>query len=139
MKLARSVLWIGCVLFIPFGLGFMLAPEWLAALITGAAPVTSSGLIDMRATYGGLALAIGVCLGVSARGHFESAKFGLLLVVTVMIFLAAGRVIGMAIDGTANAFMYVLLMAELVFGSVALYALRHTVRRGDHADRGMEK
>lgn len=125
MVLGRTIVWINSSLFIGFGLGFVLAPEVLAMLITGAAPATPSALTDMRATYGGMALGLAFIFGVCARTE-RYVRLGVQCVLAVMLALAVARVIGMLLDGAPNIFMFVLLAAEVLMGILAFFALRQT-------------
>jgi hypothetical protein len=123
MKFGRTIVWINCCLFVGFGLGFVFAPEALAALITGAAPATPSAMTDMRATYGGMALGLAFIFGLCAKNE-GSVRLGVQGVFAVMAALAVARVLGMLLDGTPNTFMFVLLLAEVVMAFLALFALR---------------
>lgn len=122
MSLARFLVWLNCVLFVGFGLGFMLAPDALATLVTGAAPATASAVTDMRATYGGLALGLAILFGLCAQ-NVSHVRLGLQGVLAVMAALAVGRFLGMMLDGSPNVFMFVLLAAEIVMAGLALFAL----------------
>jgi hypothetical protein len=66
MRFAVVLLWITSVLFVGFGIGAAAAPRELALFITGGAPSIPSAIIDMRATYGGVALGMGLCFGLCA-------------------------------------------------------------------------
>lgn len=67
MTFQKMLVWINCVLFVVFGFGFLLAPEVLAEFVTSTSPSTASAVTDMRATYGGMALGLGLIFGLSAR------------------------------------------------------------------------
>lgn len=123
MGLVRFLLWLNCALFLAFGLGFMVLPEPLAELVTGAAPETASAVTDMRATYGGLALGLAVVFGLCARNP-DYLRLGMHGVLAVMLALAAGRLLGMAVDGAPNVFMFVLLAAEVGMAALVVFALR---------------
>lgn len=126
MKFAKTLVWINCWLFVAFGLGFILAPQPLAALLTGATPATASAMIDMRATYGGMALGLAVIFGLCARNEVH-VQLGLQGIIAVMGGLAVARMLGMFLDGEPNLFMFLLLAAEVVMGALALVALRRAV------------
>ena len=123
MKLGKTLVWINCGLFAGFGLGFVFAPEYLAALVTGAAPATPSAVTDMRATYGGMALGLAVIFGLGARKD-ANVLVGVQGVLAVMVALAGARSLGMLLDGGPNIFMFVLLMAEVLMAVLAFLALR---------------
>jgi len=123
MKFSVVLLGVNGCLFVAFGLGFMLIPETLAAFLTGAAPETPSAVTDMRATYGGMALGLGVMFGLCARDP-RYLRLGVEGIVGVMAALALARLVGMVLDGSPNVFMFVLLGAELAMAGMAVAALR---------------
>jgi hypothetical protein len=67
MKFATNFLRVTAALFMVFGACFIVAPEFFAHALTGSEPWTSSALIDMRATYGGMGLGIGLVFWFCAR------------------------------------------------------------------------
>jgi hypothetical protein len=125
MKFGSTLVWINCWLFVGFGLGFVFAPEALAALITGAAPATPSAITDMRATYGGMALGLAVIFGLCARND-ASVRLGVQGVLAVMVALAFARALGILLDGGPNMFILVLLVAETAMAILAFAALRQS-------------
>jgi uncharacterized protein YneF (UPF0154 family) len=122
MNFGRTLIWINCWLFVGFGLGFVIAPETLAALLTGAAPITPSAIKDMRATYGGVAMGLAFIFSLCARNE-AYVWLGVQGVLAVMFALASARALGMFIDGAPNVFMFVLLFAEAVMAILAFFAL----------------
>jgi hypothetical protein len=59
VSLGSVLIRLNAAFFVVYGLAFVLAPEAVGRAITGSAPDTSSGVIDMRATYGGMTVAVG--------------------------------------------------------------------------------
>ena len=118
MKGSRILLSVNAILFVLFGVGFIFTPTSLALWITGSIPGTSSAMIDLRATYGGLALGIGIFWAVCAGNG--SHHIGLLSAFLVLASVAFGRIIGMLLDGSPNLFMYLLLEAEIIFAALSL-------------------
>lgn len=102
-----------------FGLGFAFAPEALADLVTGDAPTAASAVTDMRATYGGVAIGLGLFYGLCARRP-EWVRLGLIASLMVVASIGATRLGGIVADGSPNAFMVIFLASELL--SVGLYA-----------------
>lgn len=123
MKIANNLLWVNALLFLAFGLGFMFAPAFFSQTITGASPATSSAMIDMRATYGGIALGLAIfwewCTQESGR-----VRGGLFSSLTVLAATALGRILGILMDGAPNIFMFILLAAELLFVGLIVFALK---------------
>ncbi len=113
------LLWIVCVSFVGFGLAFTFVPKEVAELVTGTAPSEPSGLIDMRATYGGVAIGMGVFLGLCARRR-EWTRVGLIFSMLVLAAIGAARIVGIVADGSPNGFMLAFLALEI--GSVVLLA-----------------
>jgi hypothetical protein len=123
MGLPKVLLWINCVLFILFGLAFALTPQWFATLLTGASPSTSSGVTDMRAVYGGVALALAYLFAQCAANNAYT-KLGVQNIVAVMIGLATARSLGIALDSHPNVMMHLLLASEIIMALLAIFAIR---------------
>ena len=122
MNNAKFLLWVNAILFVLFGVGFILAPLPLAQWITGSTPSTTSGIIDLRATYGGLALGIGIFWALCASNGSE--RNGLLSAILVLSAVAIGRITGILLDGTPNLFMFLLLTAEIIFAALNFIVYR---------------
>lgn len=113
---------INLVTFLLFGLGFIFFPETLSLYITDTAPTTTSGITDMRATYGGISLGFAILLGITSRNSklFSIGTKASILVVGGMAF---GRIIGMMQDGSPNKFMYINLALEIIIVIIGLLLL----------------
>lgn len=109
--------------FLAYGCAFALFPAGLSMFVTGAVPDTSSGMIDMRATYGGMSIAVGAMLFLLA-GKQRTLRFGLLSVALVLLGMAVTRVVGIVLDGNPNTLMFVYLVAEIVPSIIALLLYR---------------
>jgi len=123
LALPAVILWLNAVVFLLYGLVFALAPEVMSTLVTGSSPSTGSGLTDMRSTYGGMSIGLGLLLGLAARRP-ANHSLGLLGVVAIMVGMGCTRVLGMLVDGHANAGMYVYLALEVVMAGLALWVFR---------------
>lgn len=123
---AARFLWLNAGLFATFGLGFIIAPAYFAALFTNGAPATPSGLTDMRATYGGVALGLGLLFAWHGADPAR-VRGGLRALGLVVAPLAAARLYGMLADGAPNAFMFAFLGAELAVVGAAVWLLRRGV------------
>ena len=51
----------------------------------------------------------------------QDVTLALIIVAITLLSMAFGRLIGILLDGQPNTLMYVYLVAELVFGLLALY------------------
>ena len=125
--MAKVLVWIVGMTFVFYGIAFTLAPVEMSTLVTGDSPNTTSGIIDLRATYGGMSIAVGTTILFLAR-HDALLTLALLVTAFVLWAMAASRVLGMALDGSPNVVMYVYLVAELVVGCVALVLRRNITR-----------
>lgn len=122
MPLSVAIVRITAAVFTLYGVGFIVAPELLSLNVTGTVPVTPSGVIDMRATYGGMSVAVGVLLFVlaSSREHVESGLIGVALLMSGM---AGGRAYGIVVESSADVMMYIYLGFEVTVTVIALWAL----------------
>ncbi len=123
MKFATNLLRINSALFVVFGVCFIAAPGVFAAALTGAEPATPSALIDMRATYGGLGLGVGLMFWFLARQR-ETLYAGLVGTFLILAATVMARVIGFYADGSPNLFMLLLLGAEILFLLLSATALK---------------
>jgi hypothetical protein len=117
----KVLVFVNGVLFIGFGLGFIVAPSFFSSLFTGATLSPSSALIDVRSTYGALGLGVGVWLLFCFK---DNVRLGLVGSLVVLASIIVGRVAGLIVDGNPNTFMYVFLGAEVVFFLATLYVVR---------------
>lgn len=124
--IVRGFVWVNAVLFVVFGLAFMFAPAYFAALFVDAVPASASAAIDMRATYGGLAGGVGLWLAYCAR---VAPAVGLIGVVLLSIPVVFARALGFATEGAPNAFMWTFFGLEILFLAAALW-LRAAARHG---------
>ena len=122
MKFARILLLLGSGIFALYGLLFSIAPVELARLVTGDAPSSPSALIDMRATYGGMSIAVGMILMLLALKE-ETIRIGVVSLLLVVVCMAATRIVGIAVDGDANIAMYFYLGLEIVAAVLCSIAL----------------
>ncbi len=122
MSFDALIVRVTAAFFVLYGLAFIFFPEPLSQFVTDTVPDSASGLIDMRATYGGMSLAVGALLFLLAARQ-DSLRQGLLGVILIMLGMASGRIYGMVVDGSANQIMYVYLGLELAVAAVAGWTL----------------
>ncbi len=109
MSLERWIILLTALVFAAYGVGFVLAPQSMLAWATG--------------TYGGLSLAVGLVL--YWLGQREAWRpLGLRVVIALMLGMGGGRLVGMVVDGGANAVMYTYLVLEIVAAAFATWLLR---------------
>ena len=131
--MSRFVILATALVFFVYGLGFALVPQPMSVAVTGDFPRTESGLIDMRSTYGGLSIAIGVLLwGLSRTPGLQ--LLGLRAVALMMGAMAATRTIGIVVEGSPNPVMWAFLSAEILMLSLSLRQLRALSRSGANSN-----
>jgi hypothetical protein len=126
LKLAKFIIWLNSALFVLFGLGFLFLPAYLSSLITQAVPATTSGLIDMRAVYGGMSLGVGIIFALLGKTQYY--RLGAQSVLAVMLAFAISRMVGIAIDGMPNLIILIMLGTELLMALLAGIAICQTTR-----------
>ena len=104
---------LNAVVFLTYGLGFMFFPNDLSFYVTDTVPTTESGLIDMRATYGGMSLGFGMLLVLMSRNS-KLYPIGTMASIIIVGGMALGRIVGMIEDGSPNTMMYIYLALEVV-------------------------
>jgi hypothetical protein len=124
MLLARVLLGISSLIWLAIGVAFLFWPVKMAGYVDIALP-TPTALIDLRATYGGFDLAVGIFFAVCALSA-DWVRPGLAAMALTYAGFAGGRIVGLALDGTPKPLMYQLLAAELTGLALSLLALWRT-------------
>ena len=132
VQLSKGLVWLTAVIFLLFGVVCLVAPAAVIHAATGATLSHPIGLIDLRATYGGMSLGVGAMLALLTTSP-QRIRLGLLSVMALMLCMAGGRVLGMFIAGDTNAVMVAYLLLEIVAASVAALLLRSGARQGAFA------
>lgn len=106
------------LLFLFMGAGFMFDPTG-SAVGVGLSPLAELGLNTLRGDMGGLFLASTALIGL---GIFLKRGDWLLAVAILMLFIAAGRLIGFVIDGnptqpTLTAFGFEIVIAAVLYAT----------------------
>ena len=110
------------VLTLIFGLAYLLAPATLTEP-AGFGSLSPSATTDVRATYGGFQIGIGVFLVWAAQVE-QRYRAALLLVLFSIGSVLASRVVGLAIDGELNAFHQMGLVFESTLTVLTILVLR---------------
>ncbi|HHF2874144.1 DUF4345 domain-containing protein [Vibrio harveyi] len=118
--MSKLLVYLTALFFLLYGAIFAVFPVEMTNLITGSSPNSTSATIDFRATYGGAQFAVGLALILVLKIK-QDVTLALIIVAITLLSMAFGRLIGILLDGQPNTLMYVYLVAELVFGSLALY------------------
>jgi hypothetical protein len=118
--MSRLVLWLGAVLFVPFGLWVLSDPTALAAINERPLP-TATALTDSRAVDGGLVLGLGLFFLACALDPTKT-RAGLLAMLLVGAGPFLGRCVGVVLDG-GTAATYRVAALELGLAVLAAVAL----------------
>ncbi|MGB0835626.1 MAG: DUF4345 domain-containing protein [Psychrobium sp.] len=127
MNVNRIFIVVFALFFVAYGVVFVGWPNTMLHWITGAALDTQAGVIDLRATYGGMSLAVGVLLwwfAQNAHLHLLGLKFIRLL----MLMMALGRLIGLIVDGSPNWVMWLYLTLEIIAVMISSYLSKHLAK-----------
>jgi len=137
MRLAKfAAAWCGGLIAF-FGVLYVVATERMLALaeLTSLSP---TGLTDVRVMYGALQLAPGLfCLASLKRDAWLEPALGLATI--TFAFVPAVRILGIALDGTANVYHLSALCIELPTCALAAFAwrgIRLAGRSRSNADPG---
>ncbi len=122
MSLGKASLLIAAASFVVYGLAFLCAPVWAASFVGVELPAASAR-IDARATYGGFVLGTAVFWAMCAM-RAGWLRAGLVSQAVILGGFVFGRVVGIVIDGRANAAIYVLLVGEIFGVLLAAVALK---------------
>lgn len=126
MTLAKIGLLFAAVVFVGIGLGFLLVPVQWAAVVEISLP-TPMARTDVRATYGGFDLAMGVFLALCAR-RADWIRPGLLALGLAAAGFGGGRLVGILVEGTATPLMLIFVALETATAFVAFYLLHRLSR-----------
>jgi hypothetical protein len=122
MTLARAILILAAIVFVLVGVGFLIAPVSWAAVVEIALP-TATARTDLRATYGGFDLAVGLFFGLCAL-RIEWIRPGLAALGLAAAGFGGGRLVGIVVEGSASPLMAMFAMLELTSAGVAFVLLR---------------
>jgi hypothetical protein len=120
VTLPALLLWLGALVFGVIGLLFLAAPVRWARLVEISLP-TPMSRTDLRATYGGFDLALGIFLAICALNPAWHAP-GLLACGLALLGFAAGRLVGFLAEGSAQRLMLIFFALELIVGAASLWA-----------------
>jgi hypothetical protein len=121
--MSRLVLWVGGVLFVPFGLWVLFEPAWLSAITERPLP-TPTAATESRALDGGLTAGLGLFL-IAAAVDPTKTRAGLLLMLLAVGGAFVGRCVGVVLDGGTPG-TYKVAALELILAALAGIALaRH--------------
>lgn len=122
-KLATTFVVAFALVFIFYGLGFIVFPISLFEHLTGFALINGPASIDVRATYGGLSVAMGFMIFWVYKQP-NGLRYALGFIVVAMLMMAFGRLVGFVVDGNPNSMMQIYLLMELGSAMLAVFLAR---------------
>ena len=122
MRFARAYLYFVGAMGLLFGVWYLIAPAaWTDP--TGFGPLGPNALTDVRATYGGFQIGLGV-FTIWAAADAARVRMAIVLQALTIGAIASCRLVGFAIDGSPNGFLISAIITETIFTALALFALR---------------
>ena len=121
-KVGRYSLYFFSLGFLGFGLLFLVAPTTLTTLAEISLP-TPIALMEIRGVYGGFFIGAGLFLLICAWRE-SWLRPGMTAQAAILGGLVAARVLGLLIDKSANTFLYLLLLSEIVGLIISIAVLR---------------
>jgi hypothetical protein len=129
-KLARGFLLLQGTAFFSLGVWFLIDPMIMASAIE-LVPQSQAGFAELRATYGGLEVALGLfLLATSFRASWS--EIGLWLLLSCYGGITAGRIVGILLDQPEDTFILQLLGFEatsLLLTILLLFAQKQVSRQ----------
>ena len=125
MTFARITLWFAVVTFGAFGILLTASPGLLDKWL-GLRATTPEASTELRGFYGGLEIGLAVFLAVCALRPSFTAP-GCLALALLCGGIAAARLLGFALDGSASPKLFAFLGTELLFvvlGTISVLRLR---------------
>jgi hypothetical protein len=122
MDLARTYLRILGAMTLVFGLVYLLAPSSMTDP-SGFGPLGPAATTDVRATYGGLQIGLGIFL-LWAAAEQTRVRIALILQALTIGAVALARALGILIDGAATGVLLGALCLEVLLTVAALAILR---------------
>lgn len=122
--MTRLVLWLGALLFVPFGLWVLYDPTALA-VITERPLLTPTALTDSRAVDGGVVLGLGLFFVAGALDPTK-ARAGLLAMFLTFGGAFLGRCVGVVVDGGTLATYRVAALEGAGAALAAAALMRHS-------------
>lgn len=110
-------------IFLLYGLLFFVIPIETFQFVVDGTVTSSSGVTDLRATYGGMSVGVGVILYMLGMSP-QMLKMGLVSVFVLMFGMAFGRSVGIIFDGNTNSYMYIYLVLEIAASFVSFVLIK---------------
>lgn len=120
--MAKALILITAATFFFYGLWFVFDPSGAMYFLIQENLQSSSGNIDLRATYGGMSIAAGLIVFMLGQ-NTQTIRLGLYSVFLLCFAMTFGRTVGIAIDGNPNNLMLIYLAIEIIVSALALFLI----------------
>jgi hypothetical protein len=124
MTFPRVLLVIIAVVFVIYGLAYIIAPNLIAGIATGTAFASAAAVTDARAIYGGMALGIAAFAWFTSRGDQAAVRLGLSGSLLTFACIAIARIVGIVFDRSGGVVMYAILGSEILGVALCAWALQ---------------
>ncbi len=128
MLFARIVLTVTGLFFFVHGLVCFIHPATIG-IESGLAMPTPGSIIEVRAEYGGLPMALGLFFFAAASQKIQ-VRTGLLVMVTALGGYASARILAVLMSAQLDQYNAVAIAYELVSAALGLWALRRLSSAG---------
>jgi len=124
-KVAKFLLWLNAAVWLGFGIGYTVVPDVLASLVGGSISRADGYLVltDIGVMMVGIAVWYGYCAVDESR-----TRLGLVSALLICVGLLAGRLVAMALSGSANPLMIAYAVLEALDSVLLFLAVRAGVR-----------
>ena len=122
MLFARIILTITGLVFFVHGLVCFIHPATIG-IESGLAMPTPSSVIEVRAEYGGLPIALGLFFLAAALQRIE-VRTGLIVMVTAITGYASSRIVALAMMGQPDQYNTAAIIYEVTTALLGFWALR---------------
>ncbi|MGF1777051.1 DUF4345 family protein [Vibrio nomapromontoriensis] len=120
---AKLMVWFTIIVFVIFGVLFVVAPSVMFERVTDAEITSTSGIIDISAMYGGLSIAVGVILAKLVWAT-DTLRTAVLAATWIASLMALTRWLAIAVVQSPNDTMWVFFFMEAVFAVWGMLILR---------------
>ena len=124
-KLARFLLWLNAAVWLGFGIGYTVVPGVLASMVGGSISRADGYLV--LTNIGVMMVGIAVWYGYCAVGESRT-RLGLVSALLICVGLLAGRLVGVAVSGSANGPMIAYAVLEALDSVLLFLAVRAGAR-----------
>jgi hypothetical protein len=123
--LGKCVLLLSGLMYLAFGVGFLIAPTWLGEK-AGLIPDGALGRVELRSFYGGMEVGLGLFFLGAAAARKHVRAMGLVAAAMILGATALGRLVGFAVEGSMPGWTWLYVLIE---GALAAGAAREASRQ----------